>query len=622
MKVIFLVDSIDEVGKLKDDISKYPDSRIFALNYFAHNILAKNSIKHEIGDNYLSSADKNIIDKKTVETTSNWHAHQDVEKSLLFDGINLANLVEMELFDYISKAYKTALTIIRIIEHEKPQTVVNVTDFHDLIKKICESNNINLIVLDQIKYSSTYFDKVNIKYNIGSLPLSITISKEWYKKIKNILESVTKLLLKLNETYRAEKKSILLLDFNPAHYELLINELSKFNKNILLLNQRRPAVWSPQSFQIVRNSGCKIVNLNDFRKNIENTINRDKQAKLAELSTMWNLDSTFEEIFEIDNHRIWNSIKDSFSKMCNTRFLESTERILLLKELFSSFNISVILEWAETGQQEKEAILVAKKYGIKSVMLQHAMPPNGELWDRAGRFFSFLSRPLISDKQAVWGEMTKKYAVNYGHNPDDLVVVGSPRHDKFFHTEKTTNPGIILLATTGVSEFFAETSTVGDYIKFNEFVREVCRVVKTLDGKRLILKPHPQPDFVNNIIDLIKKIDPDIQIILDADLVELINSCELLITFKNSTIALESIILNKPTISLQTEDWAEKSEIVNEGAILSISKIEDIESGIRKILYDDEFRTRLQKNSQEFVQKYLANGGSASKTLANFLANF
>lgn len=622
MKTVFLVDSIDDVGKLKDDILKYPDSKIFAINYFAHNILAKNSITHEIGDNYLSSSDKNIIDKKTVETASNWHAHHTIEKTLLFEGINLANLIEMELFDYISKAYKTALTIIRIIENEKPQTVVDVTSFHDLIKKICESNNINFAILDQIKQSSMYFDKVNIKYNIGSLPLSITISKEWYKKIKNTFENVTKFLLKLNEKYHKEKKSILLLDFNPTHYELLINELSKFDKNILLLNQRRPAVWNPQSFQIVRKSGCKVINLNDFRKNIESAINRNKQAKLAELGAMWRLDSTFDEIFEIDNHGIWNSIKDSFSKICNARFLESTERILLLKELFNKFNISVILEWAEAGQHEKEAILVAKKHGIKSVMLQHAMQPSGELWDAAGRFFSFFSRPLISDKQAVWGEMTKKYAVDYGHNPDDLVIVGSPRHDKFFHAEKTTNTGTILLATTGVSEFFAATSTTSDYIKFNEFVREVCRVVKNLDGKQLILKPHPQPDFVNNIIDLMKQIDPDIQIILDTDLVELINSCELLITFKNSTIALESIILNKPTISLQTDSWAEKSEIVSEGAILSISKIEDIESGIRKILYDAEFRTKLQKNSQEFVHKYLANGGSASKTLANFLSNF
>lgn len=621
-KTIFIVDNIDDVTKLKDLISSHPDSRIFSLNYFSHNILTKNSITHEVGDDCLTRTDKNIIDNKTIETASNWYLQSHIEKHLIFDGINLANIIEMEMFDYVSKIYKTALTIIRIIENEKPKTIVDVTDFHDLIQKICKQNNIDLITSHEIKQSSAYFDKINIKYNVGSLPLSITISKNQYKRLKNTFDKITKHILKFNESYDATKKSILLLDFNPLQYDLLLNELSKSGKNVLLLNQRRPAAWNLQAFRIIRSLGCKIVNLNDFRKKIENIIQHEKQTKLTELEAMWNSDSIFEEIFKIGNHSVWFSIKNSFSKMCNTRFLESIERLILLRQLFTAFNISVVLEWAETGPHEKEVIHVAKKHGIKSIMLQHAMSPSGEIWDKAGRFFSFFSRPLISDKQAVWGETTKKYAVEYGHNQDNIIVVGSPRHDKFFHVKKIDNSGTILLATTGVSEFFAETSTTFDYIKFNDFVREVCRVVKNLNGKKLVLKPHPQPDFVNNIIDLIKEIDPQIQIILDADLADLINSCELLITFKNSTIALESIILNKPTISLQTDKWAEDGEIVKEGAILSISKIEDIGHGIHQILDNKEFKTKLLKNSQEFVQKYLANPGSASKVLANFLASF
>ena len=621
-KTIFIVDSIDDIAKLKDLISSHPDSRIFSLNYFSHNILTKNSIAHEIGDDCLTRTDKNIIDNKTIETASNWYLQSHIEKYLIFDGINLANIIEMEMFDYVSKIYKTALTIIRIIENEKPKTIVDVTDFHDLIQIICKQNNIDLITSHEIKQSSTYFDKINIKYNVGTLPLSITISKNQYKRLKNTFDKVTKLMLKFNESYDATKKSILLLDFNPLQYDLLLNELSKSGKNVLLLNQRRPAAWNLQALRIIRGLGCKIISLNDFREKIESIIQHEKQTKLTELEAMWDSDSTFEEIFKIDNHSVWFSIKDSFSKMCNTRFLESIERLILLRQLFTAFDISVVLEWAETGPHEKEVIHVAKKHGIQSIMLQHAMSPNAEIWDKAGRFFSFFSRPLISNKQAVWGETTKKYAVEYGHNQNNITVVGSPRHDKFFHVKKTDNKGTILLATTGVSEFFAETSTTSDYIKFNDFIREVCRVVKNLNGKKLVLKPHPQPDFVNNIIDLIKEINPQIQIILDADLADLINSCELLITFKNSTIALESIILNKPTISLQTDKWAEDGEIVKEGAILSISKIEDIGHGIHQILDNEEFKTKLLKNSQEFVQKYLANPGSASKVLANFLASF
>jgi hypothetical protein len=295
---------------------------------------------------------------------------------------------------------------------------------------------------------------------------------------------------------------------------------------------------------------------------------------------------------------------------------------MLLQQLFTKYDISVILEWAETAPHEKEVVHVAKRYGKKIVMLQHGMSPSGDIWGRAGRFFSFFSGPLNSDKQVVWGGITKEYAIKCGHNPENVISVGSPRHDKFFQAKKINSKGMILLATTGVPEFFAETSTTNDYLKFNNFIREVCRVVKNLKDKKLVIKPHPQPDFVNNIIDLIKEIDPQIEIVFDTDLIELINSCEMLITFNNSTIALESMILNKPTISLQTDKWAEENELVKKHGMVSISKLEDIEPSIHSILKDDVFKINILKNSDNFIQKYYTNRGSASTFLAQFLENF
>ena len=362
--------------------------------------------------------------------------------------------------------------------------------------------------------------------------------------------------------------------------------------------------------------------MNDFNKKIGNKIKQEQQQKKNELEVMWDNNLIFQEIFVIENYSVWNSIKESFTKMCNARFLDSVERLMLLQQLFTKYDISVILEWAETAPHEKEVIHVAKRYGKKIVMLQHAMSPNGDIWDRAGRFFSYFSSSLKSDKQVVWGETTKEHAMQYGHNSENIIPVGSPRHDKFFRAKKINSKGMILLATTGISEFFAETSTTNDYVKFNDFVREVCRVVKNLKDKKLVIKPHPQPDFVNNIIDLIKEIDPQIEIVFDTDLIELINSCEMLITFNNSTIALESMILNKPTISLQTDKWAEENELVKKHGMVSISKLEDIEPSIHSILKDDVFKINILKNSDNFIQKYYTNRGSASTFLAQFLENF
>ena len=184
--------------------------------------------------------------------------------------------------------------------------------------------------------------------------------------------------------------------------------------------------------------------------------------------------------------------------------------------------------------------------------------------------------------------------------------------------EGIKNKGVILFATTSASGIFTEGSTTDVHIKFENFVREVCRVAKKLD-KQLIIKPHPQPDSINNILELIKEIDDKIPIILETDLKELISSCELLITFNNSTIALESIILNKPTISLQIEKWAEESQIAKMNAVLSITKEQDIEDGITKMISDIELKNQINLNSKKFLELYLSNQGHASQTLAKIL---
>ncbi len=176
-----------------------------------------------------------------------------------------------------------------------------------------------------------------------------------------------------------------------------------------------------------------------------------------------------------------------------------------------------------------------------------------------------------------------------------------------------------MFATTQVSGIDAENSTTRAYLKFDEFVREVCRVAKLFPDKKLIVKPHPAPDFINNITELIKEIDPKITITHTTNIKELISCCDLLITFNNSTIALESIILEKPTISLQIEKWAEYGEIVKMGAVLSISEINEIENGMKRILYDEEFKKKIMENAKKFVQMYLSNRGTASKALAKVL---
>ena len=325
-------------------------------------------------------------------------------------------------------------------------------------------------------------------------------------------------------------------------------------------------------------------------------------------------------LFKNDGITFWYSIKSYFIQTCSDRFTESINRILLLEKLFQNVSIVNVLEWAETGQEEKEVLTLAKNMKINSIMLQHAMYSTANIWKDFGRFLARFTYPLISDQQAVWGESTKNFAISNGYAPEKILKVGSPRHDNFFNFKtESSKTGFVLLATTGASGIFTEGSTTDVFIKFDNFIKEVCNVMKKFPEKKLIVKPHPQSDFINNITELIKEIDPKITIIYDADLPKLISMCDAVISFNTSTILLESIIMNKPSIDLQIEEWSKENEITKMNAVYSIDNISDIENGLRKILYDENTKKELSENSKIFLEQYIHNPGNASKFLAQFL---
>jgi len=620
-KTIFIIENLNDINTLKNKFNKSSPPTIFTLNYATHKLLEKNQINHKIGENYLTSDDKKIINQKILDTTLNWWKNKEIHSLITLHDIALSELIEMELFQYFLTVFKNAKVILRILENVKPDNVFAATNLNHFLGLVCKSKNIKFQNLSKGESLSLHYDKINIKYNIGSIPFSITTSRQKYTKIKSLTEKISRKSFRLNpEKKYSRNDAILLLDFDPTKYQELIQQLSELDKNIFLLNQRRPAIWNKKSLEIIRKSKCKIIDLLTFKNKIKSKITEEKKLLFNNLEKIWTNDSLFEKLFSIDSFTFWYSIKSNFIKMCQDRFSESLERILLLDEFFYQYKISVILEWAETGQEEKEVLAVSKKYGIKSVMLQHSMFPVAKSWQQFDRFLALFSRFHQSEKQAIWGDLTKDHIISKGLNKEKLLITGSPRHDTFFSLEKNQkSTGKILLATTGPPGVFTESSTTDVFLKYDEYIKEIFRVIKKYPDKQLIVKPHPQSDFINNALELINQIDSNAKIIVDADLPELINQCDLVISFNTSTILLESLILQKPTISLITEDWATDNEIIKMNAVMAIDDIKNIESSISKIMSNQDYRLDLKKNANLFLENYLSNHGTASKKLVSVL---
>jgi 3-deoxy-D-manno-octulosonic-acid transferase len=75
-------------------------------------------------------------------------------------------------------------------------------------------------------------------------------------------------------------------------------------------------------------------------------------------------------------------------------------------------------------------------------------------------------------------------------------------------------------------------------------------------------------------------------------------------------------------MSLQIENWAKDEELAKMNAVFSIYEEDEIEEGIKKLLYDEDFKKELQANAKNFLNQYMKFQGESSRKLAEELNNF
>tara|TARA_Y100000310_G_C20698657_1_gene827648 strand:- start:3802 stop:5673 length:1872 start_codon:yes stop_codon:yes gene_type:complete len=615
----FILENGFDIAKFEKEYNAIKNPTVFSLDYETHKILQKKGIPHKIGEEILEKNDFDEIDEFSINFTKKLFLNY--KKYFTFEKIFLPELIELEFYQYLLIQYLKPLVIFKIIINhiEKNDTVFNFTIYDNFINSIIKTkNSVYCKSYSNESTSSLYHDKIKFSVNIFKRPFHVSISRNTFTKIKHIQNFFLNNIYNFKPNYSSTKKNILLINFDPLQYEELLFELKNPKTNFMLLNTRKPAITNLKSLNIVKNANLKIADLQKFSSN---NLNNSQITMLEKnLRHIFNDRDHFNTIFSIHNHSFWNCIESSFQTIFYTRFTESIKRLISLTNFFKSVSIDKILVWVDVGQEEKECIMIGRQFQIPSIMLQHGRFQTSKIWDKFAQFVGQFPAPLLSDKQIVWGDMVKRYAISHSHSPENIIVGGSPRHDKFF-TQKTlhTKNNTVVLATTGTMFLSADSCTTQSQVKYDKFIIEVCRIIKTLKNFQLIVKPHPSQILTEYVRNLIQEIDPDIMITEDHNNEKLFSSANLVITFNNSTTALEALILGTPVISLQTEDWANEDDVARSNAITCISNIPDCENKIKQILFEKDFHKTLSKNRIVFLEDYLKNPGNASKSIAKIL---
>lgn len=627
MTEIVLIDNILDFNVMPKELFQIQNVKIFSLSLESHNKLQSDKIIHDIGDQLLTQEERLKLFDKSLEFLS-WSSIISSD-DLKFEGVNLLQIFDThEFHSYLMPTLIKLLTIKRIIEKEKPTKIISTSSLSNIIQSITKGNIETKFFQNTIE-QKLLWDIISIKYNLGSIPISFNLSKTNYLKIKKFVESTLGFFYGFwLDRDSSQKKSIVILEFNTEYFSTFLQSMKNYDGNVILVNRRRSAVWSINATNIVKKSGCKVLNFDTILNNSEKRkihLLVDEYAK--KLESLWRNSEFFNDVFKIENCSFWDVIKDVIIK----KYLEKLPEFILLlwnaKTIFNNFDVKCIISLNEVGETEK-AFLGFNDKKVPSILLEHGFI---ERVENTKRFDILSNYNYFNDKIAVWGNRKKEYLIKEYDIPSDrIIVTGSPRHDVYFNsrTEKKQFKEItVLLAPNPITEIsgFASASLE---LRFEKTIREVILILKKFDNVKIIVKLH-QIQLKHNqaIHSIIKKIDNTIPVYSVTSVIEIINSADIVVVisserFGTSTMLLESMILGKPTMNIILDDNIPEFSHVKDKAVLTVSDNSNLEKNFKNILFDSDFKKELVHNADIFVEKFMSHRGNASDKLASILKSF
>ena len=627
---VLLIGNVLDIDVVPDDILYDKETKIFSFDLDIHEKLISKKIIHEIADNLLDQEDRMNIFDKLIEFRS-WHSNLPSNK-IKYENVNLLKLLDSnEFLQSISSKVINSILIHKIIENEKPSKIFSTTYFSSTLNSIKNKQDFEIKIFETTFHEELMWDKIPIKYNFGKLHFNFNLSKKKYLKIKNFVENTSKLFFNFNFNLNSKnKKNIIFLEFNPQLFSELFLELKKYEQNIILVNQRRSAIWSKNSLNVVKNSNCKILQL-------ENILNKEEKVEILkfyhliipEIDQFWQNSDFFNQLFQINGISFWNIIKDNLVKSYSEKIYYYIELIASIKKFFNNVNASCIISLNEIGETEK-AFLEFNKNKIPSILLEHGFLDKNDSVSKVKRYDIMSNYSNFTDKIAVWSETKKLYLIdNYQIDPNRIIVSGSPRHDKYFSSRKNNNSKkekILLLAPNPINDMDA-LSTTELKLRFNELIKKIILNIKTFDNVKLIVKLHAISLKHNEEIKLlINKIDKDIPVYLSNSVIDVINSSDAVMVISpepgTTTMILESMILGKPTMNIYLENTIPQFNHVKHHAVLSVLDTCDLKDNMSKILFDDKFKNELISNADIYLSKYLDYNGNSSKRFVEILKSY
>tara|TARA_B110000196_G_scaffold132464_1_gene114622 strand:+ start:42 stop:1883 length:1842 start_codon:yes stop_codon:yes gene_type:complete len=609
IEICFLRNFEEEfIEKIKDN------SIIFPLDYKSLDILKSKKIKFELIDDFLTDEERKKLFLKCRDV---WEKFSKMKKKELeYENINIFRIIDRnEILEYLMELFSESLVIKKIIKKFSPDIIYASKGVIEIIKG--KDNKLKLIEIYEEHEKELTFDYVNIRKKIWGFEINSKISRKQFKKIKNVIHILNKILNRNNDLDNDERK-ILFFEFDPNLYKNLLKQVRKIGYTPVLINFRKPAISSKVSFDIIRETKSIVFSPGILK--IDKTMFREIEEKCKKLINFVDRNHDFLE-FDIFDLKLSKIIKNQVLRILNDRLEDYIRQINYFKLLDERNDIVAGISLNLSG--ETEMIFSKIRKNTPLILLQHGF---SNYYDFNSYLDNLDDYDLLCERIAVWGNPVRDYLIKkYNFKEENILVSGSPRHENFNPNKKINFSKKNIVITPRPLIKHVEGTKLKLQLRYENMLQKLILCLKNINNVNIIFKLHPQQNIHNDIMkSVIKKLDSKIIVLQDESIKEILDDAYLLINISTdnldvSTVIFESMLINVPIINLKLQKNNWEYDIEKNGAVISCNYDSDYENEILNLINNKIEYVKQISEIKKFLEFYLKNKQNASEELIRLI---
>ena len=609
IEICFLRNFEEEfIEKIKDN------SIIFPLDYKSLDILKSKKIKFELIDDFLTDEERKKLFLKCRDV---WEKFSKMKKKELeYENINIFRIIDRnEILEYLMELFSESLVIKKIITKFSPDIIYASKEVIETIKG--KDNKLKLIEIYEEHEKELTFDYVNIRKKIWGFEINSKISRKQFKKIKNVIHILNKILNRNNDLDNDERK-ILFFEFDPNLYKNLLKQVRKIGYTPVLINFRKPAISSKVSFDIIRETKSIVFSPGILK--IDKTMFREIEEKCKKLINFVDRNHDFLE-FDIFDLKLSKIIKNQVLRILNDRLEDYIRQINYFKLLDERNDIVAGISLNLSG--ETEMIFSKIRKNTPLILLQHGF---SNYYDFNSYLDNLDDYDLLCERIAVWGNPVRDYLIKkYNFKEENILVSGSPRHENFNPNKKINFSKKNIVITPRPLIKHVEGTKLKLQLRYENMLQKLILCLKNINNVNIIFKLHPQQNIHNDIMkSVIKKLDSKIIVLQDESIKEILDDAYLLINISAdnldvSTVIFESMLINVPIINLKLQKNNWEYDIEKNGAVISCNYDSDYENEILNLINNKTEYVKQISEIKKFLEFYLKNKQNASEELIRLI---